>query len=162
MRKNNPLYSPTHWTGIVITLLMFGCSEPTPPEQQVREYVEHVVSAVENRKPGQFKDLIDDTYQDSRGHDKTALSRVALAYLLGNNNINIFTQIEAIHFPTPEQADVRLYAGMTATPVHDLGSFLNLRAELFEFELRLIRRDDEWLLNSARWKRVYEQDAGKR
>ncbi len=131
-----------------------ACSEPSTPEQQVRDSIQHAISAIESREATAFSDLIDDNYRDSRGQDKKMLIRLTLAYLLRNRNINIFTRINSIHFDTPEQASVMLYAGMAATPVEDIQGFLNLRADLFEFELKLVRDGDDWLLNNARWQRL--------
>ena len=138
----------------VILFQATGCSDSDSPEQQIKNYIAAGKLAAESRKLGDFKKLIADDFRDSQGHDKTSMVRIAAGYFLRNKNIHLFTQINDIYFPHPDQADVRMYIAMTGQAVHDINSIFNLRADLFEFELKLVRQDGDWLLQNARWSRV--------
>ncbi len=135
-------------------LIPCACSDDETPEQQVRDFIAAGIQAAENRKAGELRDMIDDDYMDVKGNDKKSVSRVALGYFLRNRNIHLFSQINSIHFPKPEQADVQMYVAMTGKPVDSLDRVFSLRAELVRFDLKLVKRDGEWLLNNARWQRV--------
>jgi hypothetical protein len=140
-------------------LMLSACSDDDSPEQQVREFVAGAIEAAENREALALRDMIADDYLDARGNNRRNISSLAFGYLMRNNNINLFSQISNIHFPSSEQADVQLYLAMTGQPVTSIDSVFNLRADLFLFELKLVKRDGDWLLNNARWQRVRADQA---
>jgi hypothetical protein len=146
---------------INLLLLLFtlnGCSDKHSPEQQVRDTIDTAIRVAESRDVSDFRNLIDDNFSDAEGHDKNTLTRIAAGYFLRNRNIHLFSQINHIHFPNPQQADVQLYLAMTGQAVTNINSLFNLRADLYQFDIKLIKQDDDWLLNNARWKRVRQDD----
>ena len=147
-------YQPLALLVLLTSLLGTACSDDDSPEQQIRNYIAAGKLAAESRDLSDFKQLIADDFSDVQGHDKATLVRIAAGYFLRNKNIHLFTQINDIHFPHPDQADVRLYIAMTGQAVNDINSIFNLRADLYEFELKLLRQDGDWLLHNARWSRV--------
>jgi len=146
---------------LLLTFNLQGCSDEDPAEQQVRHYIDSAILATESRDLGDFRALIDDNYRDAQGHDKKTLSRMAAGYFLRNRNIHLFSKINHIHFPNPEQAEVQLYLAMTGQAVSDLDSLFSLRAELYQFDIKLVKKDGDWLLNNARWQRVRQDELMK-
>ena len=139
-------------------LLLSACSEPDSPEQQIRNTVEAGVQSVESRSVTDFRQIISDNYLDSYNHDKKAVTRLATGYFLRNKNIHLFTQIKQIHFPVPAEADVQLYVAMTAQPNIDIANILNLRADVYLFELKFVQEDEEWKVINARWSKARLED----
>ena len=157
MQKINCFLKTTLLTVLLLTLL--GCSDDTDsPEQQVRNYIEAGKLAAESRSLSEFKELIADDFRSAQGYDKTMMGRIAAGYFMGHQNIHLFTKINAIHFPQPQQADVQVYIAMTGQAASDINSLFNMRVDLYLFDLKLIKQDGKWLLNNARWKRVRQQD----
>ena len=143
---------------LLAALLLHGCSEPDSPEQQIRNTIEAAKQAAESRDLSDFRDIIADDFRDARGHDKHTVSRMAAGYFLRNKNIHLFTRVNDIRFPTADLAEAQVYVAMTAQFAADLDSLLNLRADLYQFDLRFIKRQDDWLLENARWKRLRRDD----
>ena len=135
-------------------LVLSACSDDTSPEQQVRDTIDAARQAAESRDLSDFRAFIAEDFRDAQGHDRATVSRIAAGYFLQNKNIHLFTRINDIHFPSPAQAEVQLYVAMTGQTAVDTDSILNLRADLYQFDIRLINQDGDWLIDNARWKRV--------
>lgn len=143
---------------LLLLVILNGCSDPDSPEQQVRDTIDSAIQVAESRDVSDFRELIDDGFRDAEGHDKNAVTRIAAGYFLRNRNIHLFSQINHIYFPNPQQADVQLYLAMTGQAVTDINSLFNLRADLYQFDIKLIKQDGDWLLNNARWKRLRQDE----
>ena len=148
---------PISYCLILLSCLLFmpACSdEPDSAEQQVRQFIEQAEQQIEQRNTSGLKELISENYRDNRNLDQKGILRLALGYFLGHQNIHLFTHIKEIHITKPEQAHVKLFAATTGQPVSSMDSFINIRAQLYLFELSLIKEDDEWQVNQARWRRA--------
>jgi hypothetical protein len=141
-----------------ITLALSACSDKNSSEDQIRQYVTSAVTAAESREVLAIRKLISDKYKDESRRDRRRLVGLALGYFLRHKNINIFTQISEISFPVPDEARVKLYAAMTGSPVTGAQALLDIRADLYQFDLMLTRDSGEWLLQSASWKRASIED----
>jgi len=134
-----------------ICLLLLACSDkPVTPEDEIRLYLEKVVTAAENRDHGDLTNLIDDAYLDQNGVDKSKISTLLRAYFFRHKNIYLFTKIRDINFPADNEAEVILHVAMAGSVISDASTLTSLRARMYRFELQLIKQD-EWLLRSANW-----------
>jgi hypothetical protein len=141
-----------------ITLVLFACSDKNSSEDQIRQYVASAVTAAESREVLAIRKLISDKYKDESRRDRRRLVGLALGYFLRHKNINIFTQVSEISFPVPGEAKVKLYAAMTGSPVTGAQALLDIRADLYQFDLMLTHDSGEWILQSASWKRASIED----
>lgn len=137
---------------IALLLWLFLDSENSP-EDQIRQYIETGVTAAENRSADDLADLIHDNYLDLRGINKAQLTRLLRLYFFRHKNIYLFTKLKEINFLSDKQAQVSLYVAMAGTVISDLTTLSSLRAQIYEFELQLIK-DEEWLLREAKWQAV--------
>jgi hypothetical protein len=139
---------------VLCCTLLFACSEKESPEEQVRQFLSLVIQATEAGDVLAMRGLIADDYADDGGRDKRGLLALATGYFLRNKNIHLFTQIDEIQFPTVGKAQVKVFVAMTGSPVTSAEGLFNLRADLYRFDLTLMREDGGWLLKKAAWKRV--------
>jgi len=137
-----------------ITLAVSACSDKSSPEEQVRQYVASAIVAAESREALSIHKLISDKYKDEGHRDRRRLVGLAVGYFLRHKNINIFTQISEIKFSVPDNATVKLYAAMTGSPVKNAQALLDIRADLYQFDLVLANESGEWLLQKASWQRA--------
>ena len=137
---------------IAMSLWLFLDSESSP-EDQVRQYVENGVTAAENRNAGDLADLIHDNYLDPRGNNKNQLTQLLRLYFFRHKNIYLFTKFGEINFLSDNQAQVTLHVAMAATAIPDMTTLSSLRAQIYEFELQLVKQE-EWLLREAKWQIV--------
>ena len=138
----------------LITLALSACSEKKSPEDEVRQFVASAVIAAESREALTIRKLVSDGYMDQSGRDQRALTALAMGYFLRHKNIYLFTQVSEIKFPQPEKSSVKLYVAMTGSPVKGAQALLDIRADLYQFDLMLIKESGDWLLQKARWQRA--------
>jgi hypothetical protein len=79
-------------------------------------------------------------------------------YIYANKNIHLLTRIGELTFPSEDSALLRLYVAMTGQNVSDLDALLNMQADLYLFEMELVREDKEWKLLKADWQRARGED----
>jgi hypothetical protein len=133
-------------------LLLQACSETAnSPEEEIRQFVKSGVEAAENRNLDDLSDLIHGNYLDQKGYSKQRLGGLLGAYFFRHKNLYLFTKIEEINLFAENEATVRLYVAMAGSVISDVDAIAALRAQIYQFELQLIKQDD-WLLHHASWK----------
>lgn len=135
----------------MLCLLLFGCGGEDSPEKQIERLVAEGKEAAEARKPSELKELISGSYVDDHGRTRRDIVALAARYLYANRNIHLFTRIDELLFPSPDRARLRVYAAMAGQNVSDLDALLNMKADLYRFDLELSREDDEWKVVRADW-----------
>ena len=136
-----------------------GCGRKSDtPEQQVRRFVAQVEEAAEQRDTSAIKKLIADGYSDDRKQIKQDLVRVAAGYFLRNKNVHVFTYIGGIQFPDPNKAELQVFAAMSGQPIPGTESLLDIRADLYRFDMTLARSDKKWLLVRSAWRPAEIED----
>ncbi|HBI14456.1 MAG TPA: hypothetical protein DDY20_02895 [Desulfobulbaceae bacterium] len=145
---------------LVLLALFFlaACGPGDSPEEQVRQYVAAAEAAVEARNLGGLKELITEQYQDEQGRTRRDIVAIAARYLYANKNIHVLTRIEGLAVSAPGQARLTVYAALTGQNVSDLDALLNMQADLYRFDLELVRMDGEWQLLRAEWRPARGED----
>ncbi|MEE8379243.1 MAG: hypothetical protein V3R49_02565 [Gammaproteobacteria bacterium] len=143
---------------ILLLLVLSACSDKKSPEYQIRQFVTSAVAAAESRETLAIRQLISEQYMDDGRRDRRALTTLAMGYFLRHKNIHLFTQISEVKFPTPNQANVKLYAAMAGRPVASAQALIDIRADLYQFDLMLARDGDDWLLQKLHWQRASIED----
>ena len=133
-------------------VLLQACSQTAKsPEDEIRNFIQSSTEAVENRDLDSLNDLVHDSYLDQNGHNKQRLGGLLRAYIFRHKEIYLFTKIKEIELLADNEAVVRLYVAMAGSVISDIDAIAALRAQLYEFELQLIR-EDGWLLHHASWR----------
>jgi len=148
---------------IVVAILALICSftacgRDDTPEAQIRRYVEAGEKAAEARDIGDIKKLISEKYSDEHGRTRRDIVAVTARYFYSQKNIHILTRISELSFSDPDRAMLQLYVAMTGQDVSDLDALLNMRADLYRFDIELVREDKEWKLRTADWRRARSED----
>jgi len=139
-------------------VMLVACGEKQSPEEQVRHFIETGKAAVEERDVIAFSQLVSEHYRDSSQRDRRALVGLTTGYFLRKKNIHLFTKIGKITFPAKEKANVILYAAMVGTPVTGAQALIDLRADIYQFDLSLTKDDGDWLLIGADWQQASMDD----
>ena len=139
--------SPISWVALA---LLAACSDPASPEQQVRAVIESMEAAVEARDVGALMEHISPNYRDGQGQDRAEASRYARGYFIANQSVHLLTRVESLKFPSPDEARVKLQVGMAGRSGEPGAA--SLSANLYDFDLALIREGDEWKLSYADWR----------
>ncbi|MDJ0833944.1 MAG: hypothetical protein QNJ69_10515 [Gammaproteobacteria bacterium] len=143
--------------GLMLTLQ--GCSDDgISPEDEVRQFIENGIQAAENRNSGDLSDMLFDFYTDQNGYDKKKLVNLLRAYFFRHKNIHLFSRIRDVRMLTDREAEVVMHVAMAGQVISDVTALASLRADLYRFELDLVKEGDDWLLRSAKWKRAQMND----
>ncbi|MFC5569134.1 nuclear transport factor 2 family protein [Lysobacter yangpyeongensis] len=130
---------------LVLALALPGCAR-TPPEQQLREDVHDLGSAIERHDAGAVEDALAADFIGPGGMDRKAARRLAQGMFLRYRDIGVTTGPLDIDLQA-DTATVRFSAAMTGGAGALPGS-----GQLYEVETAWRREDDEWLLVNAHWK----------
>lgn len=139
-------------------LISTGCDDGDTAEDQVRKFIQTGSDAVEKRDISDVKELISDNYSDTKGNNRQMVLRMLTGYFLGHKNIHVLINIQNIHFPDDQHAEVQLLAGMAGQSASDFATLFDIRANVYKFDLRLIKDDDDWQLLNARWSIANRED----
>jgi len=142
--------------GLAVLLLAACSPDPQDPEQQIRQLIESVELAIEQGELGDAAQWLDEGYSDRRHRNKRAAVASLFAYTRRHKNIHLFTRIHQIEVaPDASRAVALVDVAMTATPVHSAEELLDLRADLYRFDLKLAWDDDQeqWRIRSSQWRR---------
>ncbi|HTJ17977.1 MAG TPA: hypothetical protein VL494_14450 [Steroidobacteraceae bacterium] len=116
----------------------------------MRAVIESMEAAVEARDVGALVEHISPNYRDGQGQDRAEASRYARGYFVANQSVHLLTRVESLKFPSPDEARVKLQVGMAGRSGEPGAASLN--ANLYDFDLALIREGDEWKLSYADWR----------
>ncbi|MBK7542418.1 MAG: hypothetical protein IPP10_12565 [Candidatus Competibacteraceae bacterium] len=140
------------WLELALVLLLVACSRPPSPETEVRALIAAAVTAAEERNVRDLRALIAEDYADPRGLDRKAVENLIRLYVLRQQSIHLFTRVRHIEFPESERALASVVAAMAGKPVQDAGALVGLDADLYRFELELVRYGrNDWRVRSADW-----------
>jgi hypothetical protein len=130
--------------------LLAACTDEGSPEQQVRALIASMEQAAEARDVGELLDHVSDNYRDAQGQDRAEASRYARGYFVVNQSVHLLTRIESLEFPSPDEAQVKLQVGMAGRGAEAGGA--GLTADLYDFDIALVREDGEWKVSYADWR----------
>ena len=147
MQRVTRFRSPISWVALVP---LTACSDPASPEQQVRDVIAAMETAVEARDVGDLMEHVSPNYRDGQGQDRAEASRYARGYFVANQSVHLLTRIESLEFPSPDEARVKLQVGMAGRSGEPGAA--SLSADLYDFDLALIREGDDWKLSYADWR----------
>ena len=116
----------------------------------MRQVVGAAESAAEERDLSAVMDLVADGYSDTQGQDKEAIRSLMRGFFVLNQSVHLLMRIEDLEFPSDEVAEARVTVGMLGRQSQEDWSFA---ADVYEFDVRLVHKDDEWRLQSAQWRR---------
>ena len=133
-------------------VLTAACSPPSP-EDQIRAVVAAAEKGAEARDLSEVMALVSERYADAQGQDKAAVRDIVGGYFLINQSVHLLTRIEDVKFPSDTIATAQVTVGMLGQQDDAAGDW-SLAADVYEFDLRFLKEDDDWQLQSARWRRA--------
>lgn len=137
-------------------VLMAGCGESDrqSPEEQIRAVIAIAEEAAQQRDIGTLKGFVADGYHDKRGYEKRSVVRLVQGYLLRHRNIHLLSKITDFEVIEPARASTSLLVAMAGRRIESVEQLWDLRADVFQFDLRWIQSSDEWQVDNASWRRV--------
>lgn len=118
-------------------------------------------AAVEQRSLESVKELVDSEYSDEWNGSRRAALRALMFYFQGHQSIYLLTRISNIELnDDASAASVTVYVGMAGDPVEKSQSLIDLKADLYRFDIKLVVDGNDWLVSSAKWERARLENFG--
>jgi len=134
--------------------VLAACGDPPEsPEAEIRAWVANGQRLAEEKDRRSLMDMISPSYRDARGNERGDIENMFRVYFLRQNTIELLTSIEDIRVFGDTAAELDMTVGMAGTNDGVLG----FSANAYNFEMELVRDDDEWTLISARWGEVGDE-----
>ena len=108
--------------------------------------------AVEARDVGDLMEHIAGDYRDADGRSPEEIAQYVRGYMIANQSIHLLTRLDAIEFPVDDEARAKVLVGMVGREADAAGAW-DLAADLYEFDVALIREGDDWKVTYAKWVR---------
>ena len=137
---------------VFAALAAAGCSDPQSPEAQVQAVIDAMETAAEARDVGDLLEHVSDDYRDAYGQGPEEASRYLRGFFLTNQKVHLLTRIDAIEFPGKDEARANVTVGMMSREADGAAGW-DLAADLYEFDVGLVREDGDWKVIYAEWKR---------
>jgi hypothetical protein len=138
-----------------LALLLVSCGGEETPEDRVRSYIDQVVESAEARSWRSFKDYVADDYKDAHGLRKDEVLAIVARYILANQHIHILKRIASIRIDDPSNAHAVVYAAIAGQPMSGAQDLVNIRADIYRFEIGLRTGEDGvFRAVSAEWRPV--------
>lgn len=136
-----------------------ACGGPAgTPESRIREMVARAEHAAEARDVGALKEMVSETYADDRGNDKRGIRGLLALHLLRNRSVHLLVRIRDLAVSEPDTAKVTLLVAMAGRPIADVDALASIRADLYRFDLGLVREGEEWRVRRAAWRPLTPDD----
>jgi hypothetical protein len=144
---------------ILISLFLAACSDSPPsPQEQLRNILSEAETFLEARELSSVMAYVDPDYQDRNGRDFRALRAMLLGYFIRHKSIYILSKIDEIVLRNENEAHIVVFAGLAGNPQEKDLSLSQWRGDLLRLQLQFKRRDNDWLLQTAEWRRASPQD----
>jgi len=134
----------------VIAVPACRCSKSTP-EEQVRQAIDTVVKAVNERQLGPVAAAISEQYSDEDGNHKEQLVGYLRAQFILRQNLYLVVKLSSLECPEPGHARVGAFAAMAATSGGALPVLRSLSADVYRFDIRMADEDGVWRVVGADW-----------
>lgn len=135
------------WLMVVSALVLMGCSSPQGTEAQVRNQLEKLAHAVEDRDAGDVYDLLAEDFSGPSGMDRDRARAYASVMMRRYSDMTVVWTVDEMDI-IGDRARVRVSVVLTGkASVRGFGG----RGRLMDVEMGWRYTDGEWLLVSARW-----------
>ncbi len=142
------------WLAIVLLVLLTSCDRPPQtPEARIRALFSAVERASRERDLATLRDMISESYSDTRGRDKADMSAILTAYYLRRGSIYVLTRVRSLALQENARAQASVLAGLARAPTLDFGELRRPQADIYVFDLELAEEEDErWRVTRAAWR----------
>ena len=139
-------------------LLVVSCSgEETSQEQLLKDTIDQIQDASENRQLGELMEHVSDDYRDARGRTWKEVRAISQLQFIRNPKIYTFKLIKSLALQDDRHATATVLVALAGTPIDNASVLSGLRADLMRFDLKF-EFDEQWQITSADWQRALASD----
>jgi ketosteroid isomerase-like protein len=133
--------------------LVAGCGREVTPEDEIRTVIAAAEEAAEARDVSGVVDLLADDFSDARGGGRDEARNLLRGYFIANQSVHLVTSVESIELPGNDVARVRATVAMAGRE-QDPETALGVSADVYEFDVTMVRNRGDWKVSRASWRRL--------
>ncbi len=145
---------------MLATMLLGACGDEITPEQEIRALVREAEIAAEERQVGDLARLISAQYGDEHGQSKEELVRMLRLQMIRNQVMYLMVRTGEIKIIDQATATAVVRVAMAGGPLETFEDLARLGAELYRFDLDLVKESGKWRIIRASWGRALDKDFG--
>lgn len=133
--------------------LVIGCRRRrTSPEEQVRDTVSALATAIEDGDLSAVRTFIAESFTSEEATDRPAAIGLLRAIRSRYPHVHLLTRVTSVDFPTPAAAHARVTVAAAAHPLLAVDDLARVSAEILVFELTFAEvAPARWQVTSAVW-----------
>jgi hypothetical protein len=141
-------------TGLFLTLAACSGDRPDTPQAQVRDVIESMQTAAEDRSTGGVMRHVSGRYTDEDGRSREDLRDRLRIYFLQRNSLELSVSIESIEVITPVRVEARLRVSMAGSAAQRARALSGIGDRPMYFTLSFDHEEDgDWRVVRAEWSR---------
>lgn len=152
MRKFKPVI-------FVLATLLTACgSPPLSKELQLKTDLEQMEALAESKKTSELMAYFDEDFRPDGGWTQKDIKRMLHFRFLKHKTVHITQVIKDTEWLSDDEVRVEVAAALGGTPITDITSISEARAQLMKFDVVLKRHDDHFKIKSVKWEHAYPTD----
>ncbi len=141
----------------VMTLSACG-GEPKSKALQLQADLDQMEALAEAKKTSDLMAFFHDGFKPDGGWSKKDIQRMLHFRFLKHKTVHISKVVKDIQWRSDNEVSVQVVAALAGSPITDLTTLTEARAQLMKFDVILVRADDHFLIRSVQWAHAYPTD----
>lgn len=155
------LFCIAFWLMITLAAFSFiSCSSPGE-EELIRQSIKKAASHAEDSDLEQTMAYISPDYSDDQDRKMEDIAQLLESYLGKYRGIAINILEVKINNMNPLEADVETDLGLSSGALQAFRKVSRYAGYFYRFKLKLVKRDDNWLVKWASWEQISQQELNK-
>jgi hypothetical protein len=137
----------------IFALFSVSCA-PKTDEDQIRELMREAGEHIEKKDISSLMGLLSDDYSDFRDRDKTQTKDMVQTYFREFRGIVVHVLSTRIDDVGLGEASIQTDAALSSGAAKALRKLVPVSTDNYRFALKLIKKQDRWLIRYAAWKHI--------
>lgn len=144
---------------LCIVMVIPACGgEPKSKALQLQADLDQMEVLAEAKKTSDLMNFFHDNFKPDGGWSKKDIQRMLHFRFLKHKTVHISKVVKDIQWRSDNEVSAQVVAALAGSPITDLTTLTEARAQLMKFDVLLIREDEHFLIRSVKWSHAYPTD----
>ncbi len=149
----------TKFLPLFALIVVTACGNaPLSKEKQLKEDLTQMELLAESKKTSELMDYFDENFRPENGMSKKDIQRLLHFRFMKHKTVHITQVLKETQWLSDNEVKIEVVAALGGTPLTDLTTLSEARAQLLKFNVVLKRHDVHFKIKSAQWQHAYPTD----